>query len=521
MDRIGSYIHYRYRNYMMNGTGVTPPGRNDMIDVLKGHQTAMKNLVRPRSAKARAAIKKDLENQLNFFFGAKTSLDSMGYTTEQQQKIRNEVEKLFREKMAQLKPNLNLDDIDFNTLSVKKNNSLIETIDPIAQTSYGKLGSTQTYTWTDAIERRLYKLNEMINNIKLDETMSMDIINEVQRLEKNYAQLKLEIEANSKTETKSGRRMFRISGENSSARKTFIDELNLAIVGTKEKYAQQLLGYLGEYIPAITQSVLQSYAVGKTAELMADFDRTVRVVGGHQYSTKKILDPTKFLGGDLVNGSGKQYALAIGNINAKTNYTQDKVDLMLDIPGTNKKIAASAKNYNFNLAKRGIHLHSGTSLLKMLQNYPTFTNHYANITAAHPAKDDEKPRSIDVAEAHRLMKLTIAAHSLAGGLLGERKSDGTIVKSKKAEILLVNDNSSKRGFRVYFVSDLIDKIIKNIELITIDGYNNPTWDNKWVSNGSTGREGKSVEAGFRRSMNVIAQMHKMKISVSISPTVFT
>jgi len=140
---------------------------------------------------------------------------------------------------------------------------------------------------------------------------------------------------------------------------------------------------------------------------------------------------------------------------------------------------------------------------------------------AHPAKDDDKPSSIDVAEAHRLMRLTIAAHALAGGLLGKRKDNGAIEHSQKAEILLVNDNSSKRGFRVYFVSDLINKIIQNIDLITIDGYNNPTWDNKWVSNGMTGRMGKSVEAGFRRSMNVIAQMHKMKINVSIDSKAFT
>jgi len=38
----------------------------------------------------------------------------------------------------------------------------------------------------------------MINNIKLDETMSADIINKVQQLNKTYTQLKLEIEANSK-----------------------------------------------------------------------------------------------------------------------------------------------------------------------------------------------------------------------------------------------------------------------------------------------------------------------------------
>lgn len=518
MDRIGNYIHYRYRNYMMNGTGIKSPGSSNMIDVLKGHQQAMKNLVKPRTAAARATIKRDLEKQLNFFFGVRKSLEGMGYSNEQQQKIRSEVEKLFKQKMAELKPDLDLNAIDFDTLSIKRG-SLIETIDPITQTGYGKLGSTNTYTWTDAIERRLLKLNEMVNNIKLDETMSADIINKVQQLNKTYTQLKLEIETNSKNNSQSGRRMFKVSGAENAANKTFIDELNLAIVGTKNAYAQQLLGYLGEYIPAITQSVLNSYAAGKTQELMADFDRTVRVIGGHKFATKKILDANKFLGGTAYLTGNDE--MSIGNITTKTNYTQDKVDLMLDIPGSDKKIAASVKNYNFNLAKRGIHLHSGSSLLKMLQDYPIFTNHYANITVAHPAKDDDKPSSIDVAEAHRLMRLTIAAHALAGGLLGKRKDNGAIEHSQKAEILLVNDNSSKRGFRVYFVSDLINKIIQNIDLITIDGYNNPTWDNKWVSNGMTGRMGKSVEAGFRRSMNVIAQMHKMKINVSIDPKVFT
>lgn len=516
MSRIGNYIHYRYRNYIAHGTGVTSSGPDKMIDVLEKHQEAMKKFVKPNAAAA--TIKNDLERQLNFFFGSKESLESMGYTKEQQQQIRSEIENLFKQKIAQLKPNLNLDAIDFNTLSIKTN-SLIETIEPIVQTKYGKL-NTLSYTYTAAIERRLQKLNEMVNSIDLNDIMSMDIINKIQQLNETYSQLKSEVEAEAKGKSYSGSRKFKTSGEGSLARKTFIDELNLAIVGVKEKYHQQLLGYLGEYIPAITQSVLNSFSLGKISELMGDFESSSRVIGGHEYSTKKILNANNFVGGEFINNSEKNYELDIGNINTKMNYTQDKVDLVLDIPNTDKKIMASVKNYNLNNpANKGIHLHKGASLLKMLQDYPAFTNHYANITASHPAKDDDEPSSIDVSNAHRLMRLTIATYALAGGLLGERK-DGTIAYGKKAEILLINDNS-KGLFKVYFISDLINKIIQNIDLITIDGYNNPVWDNKWVSNGSTGRKGKSVEAGFRRSMKVIAQMHKTKISVSIDLKAFT
>ena len=80
---------------------------------------------------------------------------------------------------------------------------------------------------------------------------------------------------------------------------------------------------------------------------------------------------------------------ATGNMKIKS--TQDKVDLNISFDGMKNPMTATLKSYRANAET--IHIHSGTSLLKFLQNYVAFTNHYLNLTINNRARQKHSPPS--------------------------------------------------------------------------------------------------------------------------------
>ena len=73
-------------------------------------------------------------------------------------------------------------------------------------------------------------------------------------------------------------------------------------------------------------------------------------------------------------------------------------------------------------------------MLKYIQDYPIFANHYFNVTSMHA---ESYGRERYVINAHEAMKLTLAAYALGGGQRIRHK-DGTLGYAAKAEYLILN-----------------------------------------------------------------------------------
>jgi hypothetical protein len=100
----------------------------------------------------------------------------------------------------------------------------------------------------------------------------------------------------------------------------------------------------------------------------------------------------------------------IDGVDVKTSFTQDKVDIMVSV-ADDKLMNASVKNVNL-FSGENIHVHSGRSILEMMQDYPKFSNHYLNLTIHDPFMNNIPRDLID--KAHKTLKLTIALHALTG-----------------------------------------------------------------------------------------------------------
>lgn len=531
MRRIGDYIHYKYENYEKYGTTIDK-GKNDRIEVLKKHKQDLKEKVAANQSKSgKKKIKRDLEKQLNFFFwkgkgNESKIINNTEFTPQDLEEIRKIVLEIFMQAASKARPKLSKyiqnAEYDLDTLSASIVSDDLQAVDNIIQRARigeGKGG----YTWDSAIKSRIEALVEEVNNLNLnDSVLTPEQIAEVDSLKREFEKIESELKAKAKEQEARSiawhkkRNKDRVAKLDPKYRKVevkghedFFKRLNALTNDVRSGRIKVLKGLMGEFMPAIIQYVMDNFTHRAEANFVEQVLQGINVVGDQR--TAFILDSSKFVGSDF--GEDATRAFDIGTINVKTRAVQNKVDLTLSVPGSksNKKIKVSAKNYNLKY-KDHIHLLSGTSLLKMLQDYPNFANHYANITAAHPGGISPKEDVIN--QAHDLMKMTLGAYAIAGGVYG-RDESGAVGHSDQAEILLVND-SSQGKFTVYFVDEIVKLMLNDVSLLEIKGYiKNPEWENVFIDE-ITDNKKLMVKQAFRRSMSIVNQMHHFGYSVSFN-----
>ena len=521
--QIGNYIHYRFSHYKTSGLNYNGSSTPNPEIVFQQQRTKLLSSLPDRKAN-KTAIKSTLEAQLNFFFNSNTADQTinLGFTPEEQQQLHNAVIKIFEQAMASLQIDLNGASIDYNNLSATGGGSVDVMGEQVEFRNLrkNKLGGKKgKQTKESAVYRRILALKALRDSLAANQ-VSSNFIQRVNNLESQYEELINELSQSVGGESGiirgKGSAILKSKSMSIKEHGTFIQEINDLIKLTKKTTDTQVTGYLGEYIPAISQYVANMVAEKGVQECLADLNNgnfnidiiTGRVVGDQR--TRKVLQKSAVIG---KKGNSSSTDAQIGDVNIRTNYTQDKVDVILDLP-QNEKINASMKNINFAAAQsmgKGINIFSGTSSLNFLQDYPIFANHYLNITAnLGRLAFDQAPSGL-IKQAHEEMKMTIALHALTGNVWGQ-SAGGAIGKTAQAEILVVNDTSNKYGqFKVYFMSDILNAISKNLKLITIDGLseNNPNW---WV--GELGVNNN--QAAFKRVANILAHLHTQKLKVSIS-----
>lgn len=541
--RMGDYIHWRYSSYVQNGLTINSGHgvkRADMIKIFQEQRQHALSLC-PRQDMSQSL--KDLENKLNFFYGSKDGVViNTAFTEEQNAAIQAYMRQVIERTLNEMYPNLAQSAIaDYSNLGATK-----ITGDTTSRTSkdlskrrsavnFNRQG--QTYTTYGALYKSIQALTEFRDvlgkNIKTN--VDQDLISKVDELSTKYENFITEVNSTVKSDTK-------YSGKDSkkhisfSASKTdangnafmvgdFAREVQSLVDMTKQATSTALEGVLGEIAPAAIMEVwehFQQVAAEDLAEELANLnqqDIIVNLVKGQakiaQQRTRKVTTANKIIAKKGLSG---EMRAQVGNAKVSTTYTQDKVDIELNVGG-GEIVNVSAKNINLN-SGYNISLLSGANLVNYLQDYPEFVNHYLNVTA-NAVENDPDPNDgyfsdrvahlgQPVIAARDSMKMTIALHALVGGVIGQAKGGG-ISRSAKAALFLVNDNSTGR-FSVYSTYDLLEKIDKNLKYLKVEGIPDQ-WTNRWIG------EERNLTNAFARSASILAQMHETKLKVSLDPAI--
>ena len=519
--QLGNYIHWKYSNYKQLGpatpgqNGQKPPSISKLVNDLK--KDIMSNI------KKRTLSKNDIkeaQNMLNFFYG-KSQGRNAGFTAEQRAKLLDIVKK-HMEKEGKNLENLKIDDSNLSALQIQTSTEIKD-----AGRARRDLQGTQ-FTYVDAIYRRLEILQKRVDA----GLVGGDLRNEVNTFLKSaqgiYEQTRdlVEKKLSKLPQDANTPNTLNIRFKESDwlqKNRTFIDELNKYMQLTSVATDIEITGLLCEYISAIMPEIYTSALQGNIDALIKDdfIDQLIKDNHKGQERSAKVLIKDWIYGGRSThqhNNSSFVPINIIGKLGQKINITQtqNKVDINFKL-SDNRVLPASVKNYAEGAS--AIHILKGTSLLKYLQLYPSFGNHYLNITANKKRSNTNRAPAIDVAEAHRGMLMALGAHALAGGLYGADNARN-VQKYKGAEILIVNKRSNKGGqFFVYDISTLIDKI--ETALIFNKGgldLNKPIeWENQYIyTQAARQRKGpNNYRTAYGRCINILQQLHAVKLDISI------
>lgn len=522
--KVGSYIHYRYKNYSKYGLRVNDGIYPDPTAVFNAQRQDILSNAKSKFEGNKEVIKAELEKRLNFFFNPMASgVIKTGYTDAQVAALESKIIQIFEQTISSLskKELLNKTKIDYNTLAATGGDSVTLGDSKKFMSSRRKnvIGGDKAenvvkqFTKLKAVNDRikeLIKIRDNLNkNLNATSQADRDFINKVEAFEKDYDELIKFVSANA--ETKLGRSNYKISDLGIN----FVQDLQVLMDMTKQITNTAIEGYLGEYLPAISAEIYNRLEKEGIDDCLSYLDNNTQtfielikgdVVGGN--TSRKVTSKDRFIQ-NAENKSKYDTDVKFGKADAHKNYTQDKVDVHFELP--DGVVNASMKNINFYTGK--IHILSGSSTANFIQDYPVFANHYLNVTANIGRPD--RPNSNILMLAHNTFKLTLALHALMGGVIVQQKGASTLSRSEKADVFIVNDNSQKGYFKVYFISDIIKAISNDLSLLSIENFKDPTqYSNNWL-----GDKKPDIDTAFARVGKILSQLQVQKLQMSISTNV--
>lgn len=509
---IGNYIHAHYEHYEKFGLNTKDSGIKDSPNpsaIFSDHHRQMKNLLAKEKGRFGNKVSKtDIETQLNFYFGAKNGNQQLSGDITQQ-----DLQTMEQAIAEYLGPKLSKVSIDTTKLSsaVSQNldadilnwkNEADETIqERLRSATKNSVGSSGS-AYKKAIQTRINLLRDIRDRMGRSPTQqATQLYQEINELSRQWGYILRTLNTNSSSTID-----LRIDKN-----KSFVEQLN-KVMSKLLVGSSTLHGEYAECVVVATNFAANARAAKETRTLLKqDFiDALRRGVQGQARSNKGLV--SMHFDGDLVDLSEVTKGTVYSSpkmVDAEGNYfstrsTQDKVDVTIEVNGFD--VNASVKNYDMSNTKFNVHLLSGSSVLMLAQEYENFMNHYLNNVSTH--EDKEAPQSI-VNDAHTAMKLTILLKALQGGLSSNKGL------TSKADVFIIND-SSKGGFSVYFIDEILDRVAQNLNLLETGDYDSLNR----LDNGYIGTKPEDASARMRIS-KLLAQLHAMKLDVSIDKSVFS
>lgn len=524
--KAGDYIHYRYKNYSKFGLKVNKGSDHpDPTGIFNEQRALIINKAKSKYEGNKEGIRAELEKRLNLYFNLKTASGKLqfGWTDAQAANMESKIVQLFEEVLESLGKQELLYSTrrNYSTLSAGSgdNLNLGSNKDFFTSRNKNKIGGEKSpgvskqFTKLFAVKDRIQELINLRNNLNNDMEVSQvgqDFINGVNAFEKNYKEIISFVNKNAEGIQSN----YRISdlGVN------FIQDLQKLMDLTRQVTNTAIEGYMGEYIPAITSEIYQKIENDGIEECLSylegEHTAFIELIKGQvvgDKTSRKATSKSNFIE-NTTNRSKYSTDTRLGKTDSHSGYTADKVDVHFELPSG--VINASMKNVNLSSRKK-INILSGSSTANFIQDYALFTNHYLNVTANIGRPD--RPNSNVLMLAHNTFKLTLALHALMGDVVIQEKGASGLSRSESADVLIVNDNAQRGQFKVYFVSDIIQKVADDLTLLNIENFKDPTqYENIWL-----GPKQNDISAGFARVGKILSQLHVQQLKMSISTSALT
>ena len=525
-DKIGNYIHWNFDNYRKYGLGTKETGHKggSWSEALNAQRSAMLFEARQRKSEgAKEAIRQELLEKLNFFFAMQGSVvrNKEVYTEKELLEMQNKIVQIINNALSH--GNFNI-----ATLTATEDDKLGILSDPLRELK----GVQSGWNWYAAIKRRLEimekKRNELGDLIS-SSSSGTKWKNELEDLLKDFKSIENEvlaranIEAGTKISYEEVMANDKLRYQRITGKSDFAARVNNLIAQAKKAANSSLTGEVAELYTTISMSALQKKTKKEVQDLLDNLLNGVVSLESLGWAGKSSSTAIKVTNNFALQGLDKKTRenmgpifQKIGSNEIKISPTQDKVDVEI-ILDNDSTLNASIKNYDLSNKTRKIHILNGADILNYVQEYANFVNHYLNMTVEGDTSDSIRNGNL-IKAANEVMALTLTVKGLMGGV-EKMNADEDYGLSESAEVFIVHDNSKTLGgWNIYFISDIIDKLIsvgeRIFSYVTIDEFSaNTTWRMYWSFSGDSFL---SYSAAYQRIVWLLMALSEFKISIEIS-----
>lgn len=486
MRGIGNYIHYNYINYIKYGTSINDESaKRTPEQALSDQKKVIMSSINEIQRKHNKSILNEIQQNLNFFYSKQNIKLPTGWSQQDLEDIQKQI-------MNTALSYIDNASINNTTLMVYQSSSGLRRQYGTYNHVSGHLNTDTTsikaiQSRIDVLSNTLQYYNNKINNLNSNQ---VQVLQDIENLKKIWFTIQKSL---------GGKESGMISGQTN-----FITELNRLWDEFRPAINSQATGIIGEQLGKISYTVAELIKEKHSKQFIEDVLKTLssnhsdrgfhsRVVGSQR--SESALN-SKFF--DITGGkesthiqNGKFQDFIGGKYQIRS--TQDKVDLLLKLDSIEYK--GSIKNISNN---KPIGIHSGRSILSLIQEYTDFTNHYLNITSNHPYMGPNN----DIIKMNQMLKITVGLKALAGGIY-----KGTS-QNQIADLFIVNQPDGK--YYVYSMADLLNRIQTSPGYIQIANFSeNKIWDQKFQGSNP------SIEGAFSRINKLLTLLHTFDLKITI------
>lgn len=477
MAGIGDYVHARKINYLSKSIyrygDRTPPSAQE---IYKTQKEKIKEEAMRQKFKNPVRDKQKIEKWLNMFFhpGMRKNIKGGELSQQNVENIQKAIElyinKHFNGSFTLNQNNLSVGASDVFDVS-KASAELMAAVN--------KFSSLQSATRRNVkgLIDRIKALKALRDQLGQQNFKNQKIWNELQNLDNDLRQLEKDVERYKQISGNTGATIVTRWLSKDQNNERLDDKINRLISSLKTDVSSVIIGEYGEVVLKATNYVANKKGNATVSQILKYLDN----------SLKNISKSNKGVSGSAISYYANFYKdeSALYDKNGKEidyntlqgdqftiNMTEDKVDAIIDIDKDLNNLNLSIKNYDLS-NNNSLTLLSGRNLLGLVQDYPIFINHFLNIVGTHV---DDNFNNNEIDYMHSAMKISAFIKAIAGGVVTKQG------RNVAADLFIVNDNSQQKGYyKVYFLSDILDKVINNIKLISIDNYPDGIWEaNKWI-----------------------------------------
>ena len=501
---IGNYVHFKYKTYLKHGLSKDGTGEGPQAALAEAHNRLRQMGSKGLSSESSAKLLK-LEQIMNDYMSFKRLQSKGNQNIGDGDKNIQYIEKMVKEVMQKTSSRLVNRQINYGTGIVAYSSDSTANISGKKQVIGGdKRNEDSVGFYIETLVKRMSDLENKINNF----------------LQKGFKNPSMEKEYDEINNLCT--QIYDLYDSGGFSKTGFVPKAIGGELATKINNLNEMFSKLGtdnlgegefaEILALVGGQLLDEVATDNVDKVIEDWTDKV-----YKQSTAQAIPIGKVRGGSKTLGK----SLAKGRIGLGDYWlskgTPQKVDVTIKLSTGDLNI--SVKSHNMSHPEYGGHIdvHSGTSLLALLQEEESFLNHWLNVVpdrVGGPHGLENFVYAGNKAAFQIALKALAVVKAMTGTNRINLENPNNVIPFANALLILDNSTGKVKVYSIAKIAEVLSKNMNYAKEVRMGGaFDKMDIENKWEDSGNGVIYSKC--AATRRVSKMLMELHKMQLDIQL------